>query len=188
MGKTASMPVVFSQIHRLYLLPSMQTNSYPSMQSERSYFSMDLPPLLSPVQRICLNTARIITLLFCWARIRKSDHRVEAYGDVDELNSVLGGLVAALPSDQAELAEEIQRTQSNLLDVGAWLAITPGSPVTAELKEFTEEHGKTLETAIDRIDERVARPEGFSPAWRTHIHRMGPSGQSGVPQGRKTCG
>jgi hypothetical protein len=24
MGKTASMPVVFSQIHRLYLLPSMQ--------------------------------------------------------------------------------------------------------------------------------------------------------------------
>ncbi len=56
MGKTASMPVVFSQIHRLYLLPSMQTNSYPSMQSERSYFSMDLPPLLSPVQRIYLKT------------------------------------------------------------------------------------------------------------------------------------
>ena len=42
------------------------------------------------------------TSLFSGERVSKSDQRVEAYGDVDELNSVLGGLVASLSSGAAE--------------------------------------------------------------------------------------
>ncbi len=73
------------------------------------------------------------TSLFSGERVSKSDLQVEAYGDVDELNSFLGGLVATLQPKEAELAEEIRQIQSVLLHIGARLAVTPGSPVLAEL-------------------------------------------------------
>jgi cob(I)alamin adenosyltransferase len=92
------------------------------------------------------------TSLLSGERVSKADLRVEAYGDVDELNSILGGIVAALPPTEAELAKEIQKIQSVLLYIGACLAVTPGSPVSAELEEITEEDSKALEDAIDRID------------------------------------
>ncbi|MGD8435807.1 MAG: ATP:cob(I)alamin adenosyltransferase, partial [Syntrophobacterales bacterium] len=53
------------------------------------------------------------TSLFSGERVNKSDLRVEAYGDVDELNSLLGALVAFLPSGESALAEELQRVQSD---------------------------------------------------------------------------
>ena len=65
------------------------------------------------------------TSLFSGERLSKSDLRVEAYGDVDELNSFLGGLVAALPPSAGELAlaflaqlvpfTHLQKPQANLL-------------------------------------------------------------------------
>jgi cob(I)alamin adenosyltransferase len=117
------------------------------------------------------------TSLFSGERVSKSDLRVEAYGDVDELNSILGGLVAALPSTQAELAEEIKEIQSVLLHIGARLAIKPGSPVSAELEEITAEHSKGLEGAIDRIDDSLPTLKDFilpgghiSAAW-AHLAR-----------------
>ena len=36
------------------------------------------------------------TSLFSGERVAKNDRRIEAYGDVDELNSLLGALVAGL--------------------------------------------------------------------------------------------
>jgi cob(I)alamin adenosyltransferase len=117
------------------------------------------------------------TSLFSGERVSKSDLRVEAYGDVDELNSFLGGLVAALPPKEGELAEEIKQIQGVLLHVGAHLAVKPGSPVSAELEEITEEHSKGLESAIDRIDESLPTLKDFilpgghiSAAW-AHVAR-----------------
>ena len=52
------------------------------------------------------------TSLFSGERLSKDHDRVEAYGDVDELNSVLGALVALLPKEKTELIEEIQRIQT----------------------------------------------------------------------------
>lgn len=93
------------------------------------------------------------TSLFSGERVSKSAPRVEAYGDVDELNSILGVLLTLLPSSQARLVEEVQRIQSDLLHVGAWLAITPESPASEELQKITEEHSQALEKAIDRMEE-----------------------------------
>ncbi len=101
------------------------------------------------------------TSLFSGERVGKSDRRVEAYGDVDELNSFLGGLVAALPPEEAELAEELEQIQSVLLHIGAWLAVTPGSPVSKELEEVSREHSKVLEEAIDRMDESLPALKDF---------------------------
>lgn len=117
------------------------------------------------------------TSLFSGERVSKSDQRVEAYGDVDELNSFLGGLVAALPPEEAEVAEELQQIQSVLLHIGAWLAVTPGSPVSEELEEVSREHSKVLEEAIDRMEESLPALKDFilpgghiSAAW-AHVAR-----------------
>jgi cob(I)alamin adenosyltransferase len=117
------------------------------------------------------------TSLFSGERVSKSDPQVEAYGDVDELNSFLGALLATLPPMEVELAEEIKGIQSVLLHIGARLAVTPGSPVSAELKEITEKHCKELEGAIDRIDENLPALKDFllpgghiSAAW-AHLAR-----------------
>jgi cob(I)alamin adenosyltransferase len=117
------------------------------------------------------------TSLFSGERVSKSDLRVEAYGDVDELNSFLAALVAVLSPTEGELAEEIMQIQSVLLHIGARLAVTPGSAVSAELKEITEKHSKELEEAIDRIDENLPALKDFllpgghiSAAW-AHLAR-----------------
>ena len=117
------------------------------------------------------------TSLFSGERVNKSDLRVEAYGDVDELNSLLGALVAFLPSGEAALAGEIERIQSDLLHVGAWLAVTPESPASRELPAITQEHSKGLEAAIDRLEEELPTLKDFllpgghvSAAW-AHVAR-----------------
>ena len=69
------------------------------------------------------------TDLFSGERLPKSHMRVEAYGDVDELNAILGALAASLTEEKGDLIEEIQGIQSDLLHVGAWLATTPDSPL-----------------------------------------------------------
>ena len=60
------------------------------------------------------------TALFDGTRVRKSDSRVAAYGDVDELNAWLG-LVHAQGVD-SDLAEMIVRIQRDLFALGSRLA------------------------------------------------------------------
>lgn len=60
------------------------------------------------------------TALFDGTRVRKSDGRVAAYGDVDELNAWLG-LVHAAGLD-ADLSEMIVRIQRDLFALGSRLA------------------------------------------------------------------
>jgi cob(I)alamin adenosyltransferase len=47
---------------------------------------------------------RGMTSLFSGERVKKSCERVEAYGDLDELNSVLGALAATLPGGHLSAA------------------------------------------------------------------------------------
>lgn len=117
------------------------------------------------------------TSLFSGERVIKSHQRVEAYGDVDELNSVLGGLIAVLPQKEPELITEVQSIQSDLLHVGAWLATTPGSSSSALLEEVGDAHVRTLEEAIDRMEQKLPVLKAFilpgghiSAAW-AHVAR-----------------
>lgn len=76
------------------------------------------------------------------SRISKSDIRIQAIGDVDELNSQLGLLASdcTLPQDIARL---LQQVQHRLFDLGAELSV-PG------YTSLNESHVSTLEEAVEQ--------------------------------------
>ena len=117
------------------------------------------------------------TSLFSGERRLKSDRRIEVYGELDELNSFIGGVKAAWKTDEPELDREIDRIQGWLLDAGAWLATTPGSSSADLLKPFTMAPAAFLESAIDRISgdlpelRQFILPQGHLSAALAHMAR-----------------
>jgi len=116
------------------------------------------------------------TSLFSGERLSKNNVRIEAYGDVDELNSYLGVLAATLGPDSDSRAE-LLAIQSMLLQTGAWLATTPLSSSTAALDVFNEEPIRALESAIDRMEQTLTPlnefilPGGQMAAALAHVAR-----------------
>lgn len=101
------------------------------------------------------------TSLFSGERVAKHDARIDAYGDLDELNSVIGALIAGLPADGAGLGAELRAIQRELLAIGAWLATTPGAPAAAALAPLDPGGASGLERAIDRLDAGLPPLAGF---------------------------
>ena len=117
------------------------------------------------------------TNLYSGERVPKSHPRVEAYGDLDELNSVLGALMSALPENKSDLKAEIEHIQSLLFVAGTWLATTPDSPEMGTVDSIPASETKMLEQAIDRMDQDLPRlrqfllPGGHTSAAFAHIAR-----------------
>jgi cob(I)alamin adenosyltransferase len=117
------------------------------------------------------------TSLFSGERVRKDHSRIQAYGDADELNSILGALIAALPEKQQDIINELQCIQSDIFHLSSWLATTPGSPAENALEGFRVEKITFLENAIDRIEKNLPvlknfiLPGGHPIAAWTHIAR-----------------
>jgi cob(I)alamin adenosyltransferase len=117
------------------------------------------------------------TSLFSGERESKASERIEAYGDIDELNSIIGALVATLPPEHLNLVDELESIQSDLFDISALLATTPDSPSMKQLKDFSREQFDVLEKAIDSRQKSLAELIGFilpgghlTAAW-SHIAR-----------------
>jgi cob(I)alamin adenosyltransferase len=109
--------------------------------------------------------------------VSKADKRLDACGDVDELNAVLGALGASLREEDPKVSQEIQEIQSTLFQVGACLMTTPGSPLADSLQPIEEGQIKGLETSIDRMEALLPPLTGFilpaghpGAAW-SHIAR-----------------
>ena len=83
-------------------------------------------------------------------RVPKDHPRVDAYGQVDELNAVLGLAVLHAPPDPE--AELLRSVQNDLFDVGADLCV-PGAD-GAGLR-VTAAQAERLERAIDRVNDRL---------------------------------
>lgn len=97
------------------------------------------------------------TSLFGGQRVSKSAKRIDAYGTVDELNSILGMAVAYGLSDKGEqLADKVQ---DQLFKLGADLA-TPLSKATRIDRIGTEEV-EFLEEAIDEMEEVLEPLKNF---------------------------
>ena len=88
------------------------------------------------------------TGLFAGPRVRKDDLRIEAYGTVDELNSLLGVCrTAQLP---AEIDAVLKRIQDELFAVGAELA-SP-HPDRHGLEVIDDPYIEALEREIDQFE------------------------------------
>jgi cob(I)alamin adenosyltransferase len=115
------------------------------------------------------------TGLFGGARVSKASARVDAYGELDELNSVIG-LVRSEPFD-AEVDALLARVQSRLFDLGAELATAPDSKVSLGIPLVGEEEVQLLERAIDRAEVELAPlktfvlPGGSKAAAYLHLAR-----------------
>ena len=103
-----------------------------------------------------------VTSLFGGARVAKSEPRVAAYGDVDELNSVLGTVVAALPSELETWREPLTAVQSDCFTIGALLA-TPasGDAKPGHIPDLPASRVEELEAWIDRLDEELESLRSF---------------------------
>jgi len=101
------------------------------------------------------------TGLFGGGRVAKDHPRVAAYGDVDELNSVLG-LARGLPP--AELFDpELEAIQRDLFSIGGHLATPDPAKVRAALEKATLSADRVgdFERAMDAADAELSPLRAF---------------------------
>jgi cob(I)alamin adenosyltransferase len=94
------------------------------------------------------------TSLFDNSRVLKSDARVDAYGEVDELNACLGAVRAA--ALDADLSSVVEKIQQELFAIGARLA-DPRSKIAERVTKAVVGDGdvERLEQTIDRLEAEV---------------------------------
>ena len=91
------------------------------------------------------------TSLFDNSRVSKADPRVDAYGEVDEVNACLGAAVAA--GVDSDIADVLVTIQKDLFAVGARLA-DPSSRIAERVTKaaVTDQQIALLEVTIDRLE------------------------------------
>jgi len=116
------------------------------------------------------------TDLFGGERVGKDATRVAAYGDVDELNAVIG--VAVATGIDASVGEDLARIQSALFDLGASLATPdPAHRRKAGVSGVVDADIEALEALIDRLEAGLAPlttfilPGGTPQAAAFHVAR-----------------
>ena len=104
------------------------------------------------------------------SRVAKDDLRVAAYGDVDELNAVVG--LARLHAD-GDVDEMLSRIQNDLFDLGADLCIPLGAERRPALR-IGDVQVTRLEDEIDALNKDLAPLTSFilpgGSAASAHLH------------------
>jgi cob(I)alamin adenosyltransferase len=106
------------------------------------------------------------------SRVSKLDERIAAYGAVDELNSVIGLVLAG--GSAPSIREVLLRVQNELFDLGADLSV----PIEHEGRlRATQEQVDRLEAECDRFNAELPAltsfvlPGGGETAARLHVAR-----------------
>lgn len=97
------------------------------------------------------------TSLFGGHRVSKSTERIEAYGTVDELNSVVGLAASFELSDAGN--RYLRRVQEMLLILGADLATPPASKT--RIDRIGTQETEYLEDAIDTMEQELEPLKNF---------------------------
>ena len=97
-----------------------------------------------------------MTSLLGGTKVSKSDARLEAAGNIDELSSAIGFI-----RYQSEQDDQLQHIQIQLFHIGALLGTDPDKFDTSKLKQITEDDVKLLEFWIDEMDEELPELKNF---------------------------
>jgi cob(I)alamin adenosyltransferase len=118
------------------------------------------------------------TGLFGGARVSKASLRVDTYGEIDELNSVLGlARCEALDAGSGALLEQVQ---SQLFNLGAELSTAPDSKVALGIPLISEDEIGALEQAIDQAETEL-------PPLKTFVLPGGSRGAALLHLARTVC-
>lgn len=118
------------------------------------------------------------TSLFTGERVKKSNSRVELYGTIDELNTIIG--LARAFGEKDILDEHLFYLNNLLFKFGADLA-TPDSPnLKRKVERINEEEVVDLENKIDFYDTKI-------PPLKTFILPGGTKRSAFLHQARTVC-
>jgi cob(I)alamin adenosyltransferase len=100
------------------------------------------------------------TALFDGTRVQKSDARVAAYGDLDELNAWLGLVIASL--DDGDVAPKLRQIQRDLFAIGSRLA-DPSHRIAGRVRKavVSGDDVARLEGWIDALDGELSMLRRF---------------------------
>lgn len=99
------------------------------------------------------------TALLGGTRVSKASSRIEAYGNLDELNSYLGW-VADWQNDP-EVVDLIREIQDRLFTMGSSLACDPDKEIRMSLPDLRQTDLDRLEKVIDKIAIEVPEMRSF---------------------------
>jgi cob(I)alamin adenosyltransferase len=109
-----------------------------------------------------------MTALVGGIRVPKESARLEAYGSIDELNSIVGIVRTYLPDykrgfgkDYRWYAESLRRIQNELFDVGSELA-TPPPAEYPEMHKMGAAESRKLEEEMDRMQLELQPLKSFT--------------------------
>jgi cob(I)alamin adenosyltransferase len=108
------------------------------------------------------------------SRVPKTHPRIEAYGDVDELNAQIG-VTLAVDGLSDQYAQWLRRVQNDLFDVGADLAVPHGGD--RERLRVSADQVTWLEGACDEVNDTLeplrsfVLPGGTAAAAHLHVCR-----------------
>ncbi|WP_372864405.1 cob(I)yrinic acid a,c-diamide adenosyltransferase [Spongiibacter sp.] len=103
------------------------------------------------------------------SRINKDHVRMESIGNVDELNSQIGLLIAELPAED-DFAALLSRIQHDLFDLGGELAVPGYTLVNAERIGELEQSLDALNEDLPPLKNFIL-PGGSKPAALCHLAR-----------------
>lgn len=92
-------------------------------------------------------------------RVSKGSVRVRVYGDVDELNSMIGAVISS--GAHEELTGKLTTIQNDLFVLGADLAFPQDSNEDLNIPRIEERHIQRLESLIDDLVEKTGSLENF---------------------------
>jgi cob(I)alamin adenosyltransferase len=111
-------------------------------------------------------------------RVRKSERRIDCYGNVDELNAFIGWCAAATGAEKtASMLDALRTIQNDLFVIGSHLAVADGSPTPKSIPQLEESAVARLEMQIDTAVAALpplrsfVLPGGSELAARLHIAR-----------------
>jgi cob(I)alamin adenosyltransferase len=119
------------------------------------------------------------TSLFDQSRVSKADGRVDAYGEVDELNACLG--VACAENAHEDLADELVQIQKDLFALGSELA----DPSKRIAERVSKAHVRPED--VGRLERLIDRLETELPPLRRFILPGGSRGGAALHMARTVC-